>query len=828
MDIIEEETLSGGFRFGHLEVRPSERRLLIGGVVAPLGARAFDLLIALIERRDRVVDKSELLDLVWPGLVVEENNLQVQINALRKLLGAKAIATVPGRGYRFTAITEPRKAHAPPADASGSELPRLLTTFVGRESELESLRRLLGASRLLSLIGIGGAGKTRLAIELGRRMAPQYPDGVRFVDLATVVSADRVVLEVACAAGVVDEPNRPVQDTLARHLAERRMLLFLDNCEHVLEACVTLIERLLAESQRLQVVITSREALGVAGEQIFPVGSLSLPPADAGVEAAEAAEAVQLFVNRAHLILPGFALESQDVAAVSEICRRLDGIPLAIELAAARLRVLSIEQIRAKLDDRFRLLTAGNRAVGRHQTLQAVLQWSYEHLTPDEQSLLRRVSVFAGGWTLDAATAIAGETQGELDLIDRLERLFDRSLVTVRRAPDGSIRYGMLETVRQYAHERLHESGEATAAHDAHLTYFWQFAAQAQAELSTQFVATLERIDVELANLLAAHAWCERPHVPSELGLELASSLRRYWIERDRYALGKQVLERALGRAGAERCATQRAQTLFSLGQHLLLAGRHAEAQAILTDALALARTQANEALCVWCLSKLSAAQLQLGQVREAHACVEQGVRAARALGLRCELSAAADAYGTVCRFEGHFDEAAVAYEEARALCSPGDLGNQHSFTRSLAYVAIAQGCPDRARSLLIESLALARQYDPGRRNHRDLEVAGHLASVQGDWERAARLRGTVDAAADRLGVARDAWGDPFGQALQEELRQALGVEAYDVAWQAGYSTPLSAALDEVLNWLSDRSAVTCGRSRPPARIDRTDIRSAR
>jgi predicted ATPase/DNA-binding winged helix-turn-helix (wHTH) protein len=799
-----EEVSSSGFRFGRVEVRATERRLLIGGVAAPLGGRAFDLLMALIARRDRVVEKDELLDLVWPGLVVEENNLQVQVNALRKLLGAQAIATVPGRGYRFTAMAEPRKAEAPPTASFGNELPRLLTCFIGRESELESLTRLLRTSRLLSLTGMGGAGKTRLAIELGRRMAPHYADGVRFVDLATVDSPDRVALEVARGAGVVEDLNRPVQDTLVRQLASSSMLLFLDNCEHVLEACVALVERLLAESHRLQVVITSREALSVAGEQIFPVGSLSLPPLDADVEAAEASEAVQLFVNRARLNLPGFSLDSQDVAAVSEICRRLDGIPLAIELAAARLRVLSIEQIRSKLDDRFRLLTTGSRAVGRHQTLQATLQWSYEHLTLDEQSLLQRVSVFAGGWTLEAATAVAGQGGSELELIDRLERLFDRSLVTVNRDSGASIRYGMLETVRQYAHERLRESGEATAVHDAHLTYFWQFAGQAQAEVRTDFVATLGRVDVELANLLAAHAWCDRPHVPPEYGLELASTLRRYWIERDQYALGKQVFERALGRVGAERPTMQRAEALFSLGQHLLLAGRHADALATLLEALALSQAQNDKALSVWCLSKLSAAHLRLGHGQEAHCCVEEGVRAARALGLRCELSAAVDAYGTVCRFEDRFDDAAVAYEEARALCSPGDLGNQHAFTRSLAYVAIAQGCSDRARSLLIESVMLARQYDPHLRNHRDLEIAADLASVQGDWERAARLRGAVDAAADRLGVARDAWGDPFGRTLREGPRRALGDRAYDASWKAGYSLALGAAFDEALSWLSE------------------------
>jgi tetratricopeptide (TPR) repeat protein len=388
--------------------------------------------------------------------------------------------------------------------------------------------------------------------------------------------------------------------------------------------------------------------------------------------------------------------------------------------------------------------------------------------------------------------------------VDRLGRLFDKSLLTVDRSSAGVTRYGMLETVRQYARERLQESGETAAIHDAHLAYFLRFATEAQEQIPTEFVATLARIDSEIANLLAAHAWCDQPHVPPECGLELVAKLRRYWIERDQFTLGQQMFDQALRRPGVEQPTVQRAEALFSLGQHLHLAGRHAEAVAPLAEALALARARNNRSLSVWCLIKLSGAHLKLRGLQEARACVDEGVELARAIGSGNEVSAALAALGDVCRFEGRFDDAAAAYEEAKALCPRGDLGNGHAHTRSLAYAAIAQGRLDYAGKLLIDCIRMARQYDPHLRNHRDLEVAAHLAAAYGDWTRAARIRGAVDAAADRLGVARDAWGDRFAQTLLEKPCQALGEAVYNAARQDGYALNFAAALDEVVDWLDE------------------------
>jgi non-specific serine/threonine protein kinase len=803
-----ENRVSAPYRCGHIEVRFAERQLLIDGRPAAVGARAFDVLVALIERRDRLVHKNELLDLVWPGLFVEVNNLQVQVAALRKLLGRRSITTVPGLGYRFTLAANPIEKPESPSSPSENTAPRPLTAFVGREAELDALTRLLGASRLLSLTGIGGTGKTRLAIELGFRVADRYPDGVRFVDLAPVNSPDCVATEVARVSGVVEEPNRAIEDALVRHVASRRMLLILDNCEHVLDACAALVARLLRESVHLQLVVTSREALGVDGEQIFAVRPLSVPAPGSSVEIALKTEAVQLFVDRARLLMPEFDVSGHDVACVVEICRRLDGIPLALELAAARLRVLSVREIRDKLGDRFRLLTAGSRAISPRQTLEATLQWSYESLAPEEQLLLRRVSVFVGGWTLEAAMAVVGQEAGEIDLVHQLARLVDKSLVVVEHHADGPTRYCMLETVRQYAHERLQESGEAVAYHDAHLAYFLDFVAAAHAQIPTRFAATLTRIDQELANLMAAHAWCEQSHIPAERGLELVARVRRYWIERGQFMLGQQMFAQALRRPGVERRTVQRAEALFSFGQHLHVAGQDPEAVAPLTEALQSARAQHNTGLCILCLAKLSGTHLRLGRRKEARAYAEEAVELARARRARREVPIALDALGTVCRVEGSFDDAAAAYEEAKSS-APGDLGNKHGWTRNLTYVAIGQGRLEYARRLLIECISVGRRYDPQRRLHRDLDVAMHLAAACGDSTRAARIRGAVHAAAERDGVARDALDDPFLAALREKPRQALGEAAYDAAWSAGHALDIPAAFDEVLAWLDEPSPET-------------------
>ncbi len=456
---------------------------------------------------------------------------------------SKALAKTPADRYATAArfaealavatTAGPTPTPDPEGGAVPNNLPRQRTRFIGRERELAECARLLGDARLLTLTGIGGCGKTRLALKLAEHLLATFPDGVWFVDLAPLLEAERVTLTMATALGLREEPGMPLINRLAAHLATRRTLIVLDNCEHVLAAAAELAEAVLAASANLKLVVTGREGLGITGEQSLALRSLSMPATSAtDLHAIEATEAVRLFLDRARLVEPGFSLEAATAPLIAEICRRLDGIPLAIELAAARVKMLSVEEIRARLDDRFRLLTGGSKsALSRHQTLRAAIGWSFDHLSHEEQRLLCRLSVFAGGWTLDGAARVAGEDTDEFEVLDLLTRLGDKSLVMPERIEGGSTRYGMLETVRQYAQEQLNQSGETDETRMRHLAFYLALAEEASLKLHTpEQGAWLSRLDRERENLLSALAWCDRAQGEAESGLRLVTAIQAYWV----------------------------------------------------------------------------------------------------------------------------------------------------------------------------------------------------------------------------------------------------------------------------------------------------------
>src|SRR5262245_33625970 len=389
--------------------------------------------------------------------------------------GVELVARPAPRRPRPSAPPEPR----PPADARPHNLPLSLTSFVGREHELAAVRTVVAEHRLVTLTGPGGIGKTRLALQAAAGLLPGCPHGVWLIDLAAAAAAAAVARGVAAAVGVREEPGRPLLATLAAALAPRRLLLVLDNCEHLLDACATLADALLRACPHVRLLATSREALGIAGEAVWRVPSLAVPVDTAGQPAPDATglagyAGVRLFADRAAAVQPAFTLTEQNATAVAAICARLDGIPLALELAAALVRVLPPRQLLARLDDRFRLLTSGDRAAPpRQQTLRATMEWSYALLTEPERRLFARLAVFSGGWTLEAAEAVgAGNGVGETDVLDLLARLVDQSLVIADEASGGTARFRLLETVREYAREQLTASSEHDAPGRAHATYF--------------------------------------------------------------------------------------------------------------------------------------------------------------------------------------------------------------------------------------------------------------------------------------------------------------------------------------------------------------------
>src|SRR5258705_756066 len=379
-------------RFGPFELEPDKRRLLKDGATISLRPRAFDLLLTLVDHAGHLVTKDELLDQVWPKVVVEEAALHVQVSALRKVLGADAITTVSGRGYQFTLAVTKGDDEADRVSAPKHNLPYPLTSFIGREHEIAQLKELVPANRLVTLTGAGGAGKTRLAIEVASRLVDAFADGVWLVELAALSDPHLVPQVVARALEVKEQPTRPVIETLGDYLASKELLLVLDNVEHLLEGCVQFADLILHRSAHVAMLVTSRERLGIAGELTYRVPSLTVPaPGDSiAPDALLAYEGVRLFVERARLLRPDFSVTAENAASLASICSRLDGIPLAIELAAPRLRSMSVDELNQRLDQRFALLTDGSRtALPRHRTLRSTIDWSYDLLTGVEQVLLR-------------------------------------------------------------------------------------------------------------------------------------------------------------------------------------------------------------------------------------------------------------------------------------------------------------------------------------------------------------------------------------------------------------------------------------------------------
>ena len=414
-----------------------------------------------------------------------------------------------------------------PTSIGTHNVPVQLSSFVGRGVQITDVRELLADNRLVTLTGAGGAGKTRLAVEIASRIAAEFTNGVWYVDLAPITHPAVVPVAVARALGLPDQTGRSTMETLARFVGDRRLLIVLDNCEHLLDATASLAAELLATCQKLRLLATSREPIGVTGEVTFSVPSLSL-----------ADEAIELFADRARRVRPDFSVTDANAATVTEICRRLDGMPLAIELAAARVRALSLDEIVGSLHDRFRLLTGGARtAVRRQQTLRASVDWSHALLTETERILFRRLAVFFGGFDLDAAQAVAGDAEVErYQILDQLALLVDKSLVVAENT-SGRTRYRLLETMRQYAQEKLGESGEAGAVRSRHRDHYTSTAALLDAPARTDYDQRVEQADEEMDNLRSAFGWSIES---GDIGraLELASSPLPLWLSRGRIQEG--------------------------------------------------------------------------------------------------------------------------------------------------------------------------------------------------------------------------------------------------------------------------------------------------
>jgi len=690
-------------------------------------------------------------------------------------------------------------------EATPNNLPQQVSSFVGRDAELRSVRRLLGDARLLTLTGVGGLGKTRLALQLAADAIEEFPDGVWFVDLAPVVDAPRVAQEVATVLGIREVPGGAIAEALAAHVKDRRLMIVLDNCEHLLAACAALARVMLQSGPGAKVLATSREPLRVAGEVSHAVPPLGVPEeaGAGGADNLEAFEAVRLFAERARAVQPGFRITPQNAPSVAAICRQLDGIPLALELAAARVRALSAEFIAARLGDRFRILTRGDRtALPRQQSLRAMIDWSYDLLTAPERAVLRRLSIFAGGWSLESAEAVCAE--GEVDttqVLDLLSNLVDKSLVI---AEPGGERYRLLETVRQYARERLEEAREKRPVRERHLAHYLALAEQAMTQLTGPRQGEwLSRLDAERENLVAAHRWCERAFDGAQAGLRLLNAVKLYWFMRGLLGLGLRLTVEALARPGAQPRNAARCRGLFTEGQILAYAGRYDEAVEPLQHSLSIARELADEGNVLAVLQPLTLALAGKGEITAAKDCARQALELARRSDNKHQLLGAINSVAQLHRAQREFEAAEPLYEEVVALAR--EIGDRENIAIGLlnrAMVAVSRGAQDFARELLVEIAAIALEIESMPVALSALEVCAGLAACRADWASSARFYGAAEAQSSLSGIRRDPTDEAFLAPWIDRSRKALGAAEFAAFEAEGRALRVAEAIARARAWL--------------------------
>jgi predicted ATPase/class 3 adenylate cyclase len=675
-------------------------------------------------------------------------------------------------------------------EAIPHNLPRPLTSFVGREREIADVKRQLGKARLLTLTGPGGTGKTRLSVQIATDLLADFPDGVWLVELAAIADPALASQALAMILGVREEAGRPLLATLADHLRSRRALLLFDNCEHLIDACARLADDILRACSEVRIVASSREPLGLTGEVVYRVPPLSLPDPRTRptIERLEEYEAIRLFVDRATAVKPDFALTDETVGPVAQISRRLDGIPLAIELAAARVRTLSVRQIAENLDERFRLLTGGSRAaLPRHQTLRGLIDWSYGLLTDTERALFRRLSAFVGGWTLEAVCAVgAGGGVDRHDIIDLVGRLVDKSLVLMDdQGSEG--RYRLLETIRQYALEKLAETGDGDTVRARHREFYLDFAETAAQRLhGPEQVVWLARLEADHDNLRAALRWSlERGE--AELGLRLGSALWLFWDTRGYFREGREWLDDLLALAhvavapmppvarralanvldGAARMrgrfsefsqaiefhrrglAVWRelhdkrgiAESLNNLGDVMHQCGDRAGAKPLIEESLALFQELSDKRGTAHALINLAAVFGDEGDTNRARALYEESVPLFEAIEDWRGLAHSLDNLGGILSRQGDFARAAILYDRSLQLAE--EIGDKHAIAtalRSLGSVAAHRQDHARARSLYEDSIARFRELNDEFCVAKSLIGSAVAAHTAGDHERAVAL----------------------------------------------------------------------------------------
>jgi predicted ATPase/DNA-binding SARP family transcriptional activator len=652
-------------------------------------------------------------------------------------------------------------AETPARPPTGIRLPHETTSFIGRERELATISELLILSRLVTLTGPGGSGKSRLARKYGSDFSAQYPDGVILVELAPLIGPEFVVEALASAVSVREEPGRPVLDCVAERLANGRVLLIVDNCEHVLDAAAGAVTHLLRTCQGVRVLATSQSRLGIDGEASWPVQPLGLPePAQADPERISEAEAVRLLCDRAALARPGsLVLTADNAQQVAEICRRLDGVPLAIELAAARLNALTVGQLAGRLDDRFRLLTGGNRsALTRHRALLAAIEWSHDLLSRPEQTCLRRLAVFTGGCTLEAAEAVCPGVDLPADLVfEAITALVDRSLL-VTEERSGRMRYRMLESIHQYAGRRLDAAGERLDLERRHLCWLLSYAEQADFEGPDQSV-WLDRFDADLDNFRAGLERAVDPSQPQQdpaVALALTGRLAPFWQVHGPIELGRRWLEAALAAAGPGAEPRLRAIALDGKGQLAVIQADQQTQLACQQESLEIWRSLQDLPKVARCLGEIGAVEHVRGNYDAARALYTEALELARQCADDTMMARSLSGLGRLATYQNDFAQASDYYEQSMAkFHAAGDLRRATTILGNLGVVAFHQGDIDLAIRRQREHLANARRLGDHKLIGGALTNLGDFVFYRGDLEEAAKLQRQALAISELIGDRR-------------------------------------------------------------------------
>jgi non-specific serine/threonine protein kinase len=640
---------------------------------------------------------------------------------------------------------EPDRLAEPGRHSPRHNLPIPHTSFIGREKEIALVQDLLSRTRLLTLTGSGGCGKTRLSLRVASEVLEPFPDGVWLVELASLAEPALVSQAVASLLDIKEERGISLTQTLTDRLKARNLLLVLDNCEHLVSACAALASAILDACPGVKLLTTSRERLGVSGEQIYRVPSLSFPDAvqSVTVESASGYEAVRLFVERARLIDVDFGLTPETIPVIARICRRLDGIPLAIELAAARVHSLSLDEIHTRLDRRFQLLHGGDRtALPRHQTLRALIDWSYELLSVQERVLLQRLSVFAGGWTLVAAEQVcAGEEVEEWEVLDLLTGLVDKSLVAADTRGTAT-RYRLLETVRQYAHDRSVESGERLVVRARHRDYFLALAEEGRQKMESEEQAHwLTVLEEEHDNLRQALTFSLEEEEGTGAGLRLGAALVPFWLIRGHLSEGREHLAAVLSRPVWQDHLEARADALSAAGLLAQSQGDYSAARVLLDESLEIYRELGNKNDIAIALNNLSLVAYAQSDYAPARTLLEESLAISRGSGFKRGIALTLSNLGNVTVSQGDHATARTLLEESLAIRR--ELGDQHSLAmalNSLGGVAYSQGDYSAALALLEESLVIRRELGDKNGIAGSLLTHGLVARYQGDYSAARAL----------------------------------------------------------------------------------------